>query len=452
MTTPVFLTGSTLRHVLVMTGAATTGLIAMFTVDVVDMYFITLLGEQQLVAAVGYSGTLLYFLLSMGIGLQIALGAIVARAEGRGDRQAAGESCSCALLLNAAVAVACTALVWLFLPQLLGLLGAEGETLDYALRYSYIQLPAVPVLILGMSLASGLRAVGDARRSMYGTLLGAVVNAVLDPIFIFYFEWGIEGAAWASVAARITVFAYAARMLFGYHRLPRPVSAVCFRATVPAILVIALPAVLTNLATPIGGSLVLRIMSQFGDGAVAAIAVMSRLAPLAFAAVFAVSGAVGPIIAQNAGGYRYDRVRETLLNAGLFIAVYVAVVWLLLFLSVDYIIAGFTASAQAAELLRFYISFLVGAFAVNGLLFVANASFNNLNRAYLATLFNYGKVLLGIVPAAYLGAQIFGPRGVMVGEAVGMAVFGVLGMLTALALVRRLQRDYPPLAAETGAG
>lgn len=447
MTTPVFLRGSTMRHVLVMTSAASAGLIAMFAVDVVDMYFITLLGEQQLVAAVGYAGTLLYFLLSLGIGLQIALGALVARAEGSGDRREAGECCTAVLLFNVVVATVFSALAFWQLPALLSLLGASGETLAYAQSYAAIQLPAVPLLVLGMSFASGLRAVGDARRSMLATLYGAITNAALDPLFIFYFDWGIEGAAWASVASRFVVLTYAARVLFGVHRLPAPVCLETFRAKVPSILVIALPAVMTNLATPLGGSLVLRIMSDFGDGAVAAIAVMARIAPLAFAAVFAVSGAIGPIVGQNAGANRYDRVRQALLDAALFIAVYVAAVWLLLWLCADLLIAGFTASDTAAELLRFYIHFLVGFFALNGLLFVANASFNNLGRAYLATLFNYAKVLLGIVPAAYVGAQLYGARGVMLGEACAMSIYGVLGMLTALSLVRRLQRDYPPLAS-----
>jgi len=449
MTTPVFLRGSTMRHVLVMTSTASAGLVAMFTVDVVDMYFITLLDDQQLLAAVGYAGTLLYFLLSLGIGLQIALGALVARAEGAGDRGEAGECCSTALLFNALVAALVAGLAYWQLPQLLALLGASGQTLVYAQSYAAIQLPAVPLLILGMSLASGIRAMGDARRSMYATIFGALANAVLDPLFIFYFDWGIEGAAWASVAARVVVFTYAAWVLFAVHRLPRPICPARFRARIRAILVIALPAVLTNLATPLGGSLVLRIMSDFGDGAVAAIAVMARIAPLAFAAVFAVSGAIGPIVGQNAGACRYDRVRQALLDAALFIAVYVAVIWLLLWLCADLLIAGFTTSETAADLLRFYIHFLVGAFALNGLLFVANASFNNLGRAYLATLFNYAKVLLGMVPAAYLGAELYGARGVMLGEALGMAIYGIVGIATALALVRRLQRDYPPL--ESGA-
>jgi putative MATE family efflux protein len=434
-----------MRHVLVMTSASSVGLLAMFGVDVVDLYFLTLLGQQEIVAAVGFAATLLYFLLSLGIGLQIALGALVARAEGSGERARAGRYCSSALFLNTLISALLAALVWLWLPDLLRLLGASGRTLEYALAFARIQLPAVPVLVLGMSFGAGLRAVGDARRYMLATVAGAVVNGLLDPLFIFHFGWGIEGAAWASVASRVVVCIYTGRILFARHRLPQPVRPAEVLADVPAILAIALPAVLTNLATPLGNSLVLRIMAQFGDGAVAAMAILARLAPVAFAAVFALSGAIGPIVGQNAGACRYDRVREALLNASWFIVVYVAVVWLLLQLLSGHIADLFAASEMAAELLHFYLAFLVWAFALNGMLFISNASFNNLGLAYLATLFNYAKVLLGIVPAAWFCARHFDASGVLLGEALGMAVWGLLGLGSALWLVSSLQRRYPPL-------
>ena len=143
-------------------------------------------------------------------------------------------------------------------------------------------------------------------------------------------------------------------------------------------------------------------------------------------------------------------MRQTLVDASLFVLSYVALAWLLIWLLLDQLLAIFTASAQAAELLGFYLQFLVGFFALNGLLFVANACFNNLGRAYLATFFNYGKVFLGMVPAAYIGARYFDARGVMVGEGVGMAVWGLLGMLSALWMVRRLERDCVPLELSEG--
>lgn len=440
-----------MRHVLVMTSAASIGLLAMFAVDVVDMYFLTLLGEQQLVAAVGFAGTLLYFMMSVGIGLQIALGALVSRAEGGGSRGEAGRLCSSSLWVIATVSVVLSALAWWQLPELLKLLGASGVTLDYAISYTRIQLPAVPLMVLAMSLSAGVRAVGDARRSMLATLYGAGVNALLDPLFIFYFGWGIEGAAWASVCARFVMFSYAMYALFIVHRLPQKVDVAAINARMSPLALIAVPAVLTNLATPLGNSVVLRVMSEFGDGAVAAMAIMGRLAPLLFAAVFAVSGAVGPIVGQNAGARRYDRVRQTLRDASIFVLVYVGCVWLLLLLLADFVVGTFAGSEIAADLLYFYIHFLVGFFALNGLLFVSNACFNNLGKAYLATLFNYGKVLLGVIPAVYIGADFYQARGVMVGEAVSMAGFGVLGMLTALIFVRKLQGRYASIADASSA-
>ncbi len=443
----VFLRGSTMRHVLVMTGASATGLVAMFAVDMVDMYFLTLLGEQELAAAVGFAGTLLFFLISVSIGLQIALGALVARSEGAHRRDLARRYCSSAMTFNFLLAAIISAIGWFHLPTLLALLGARGQTLDYAVSYAGIMLPSMPILVLGMSAATGVRALGDARRSMWATVLGSLVNAVLDPLFIFTFGWGLEGAAFASVVARLVVLLVAWHALAVVHRLPCRISVTEFLADLRPIMTIAAPAVLTNIATPIGGSFVLITMSRFGDSAVAGAAIMGRITPLAMAAVFALSGAIGPIVGQNAGAGRYDRVRSTLANAVLFNIAYVAAIWLVLLLCSDLIVQAFSASGMARELILFYCHFLVGAFVFNGLLFVANASFNNLHHAHWATAFNFGRALLGTIPAVYLGASWYGPRGVMAGEAFGAMLFGLLAILAAFALVRRLERQHRAMPA-----
>ncbi|NND69119.1 MAG: MATE family efflux transporter, partial [Halioglobus sp.] len=295
-----------------MTAASAMGLLTMFGVDMIDMYFLTLLGEQELAAAVGYAGTLVFFLVAVSIGLQIALGALVARSEGGHRRDLARRYCTSGLIFNGLASVTISALAWFYLPELLQVLGATGITYEYALSYARIVLPNMPILVLGMSMAAAVRAIGDARRSMWATVIGSLVNAFLDPIFIFTFGWGLEGAAWASVVARFAVAGVAWWALANVHQLPCRVTRAEFLADIRPLLVIATPAVLTNLATPIGNGFVLRTMSQFGDSAVAGAAIMGRITPVAFCAIFALSGAVGPIIGQNAGAGLYDRVRTTL--------------------------------------------------------------------------------------------------------------------------------------------
>ncbi|MFV8819929.1 MATE family efflux transporter [Haliea sp. E17] len=457
MTQPqaVFTHGSTMRHVLNMTAASAMGLLTMFGVDMVDMYFLSLLGHQELAAAVGYAGTIIFFLVSVSIGLQIALGALVARAEGSHQRDLARRFCSSGLIFSFSTSLVISAVGWFYLLQLLQLLGASGLTLEYALAYAHILLPNMPFLVLGMSAAAGVRAIGDARRSMWATVIGSIVNAVLDPLFIFGFNWGLEGAAWASAVSRLVVLAVAWYALFHVHRLPRRITWREFVADLTPILHIATPAILTNLATPIGGGFVLRIMSRFGDSAVAGAAIMGRITPVAFCAIFALSSAVGPIIGQNAGAVQYGRVRSTLRNAAWFNAGYTLFIWLVLWLAADFIVSAFSATGEAAELILFYCHFLVGAFAFNGALFVANASFNNLHHPHWATAFNFGRALLGTLPAVYFGAQWFGARGVMAGEAVGSLVFGSVALYAAFGLVARLDREHVPLAvtgrAEAGA-
>ncbi len=446
MTKAVFTRGSTMRHVLVMTAASTVGLLAMFGVDMVDMFFLTLLGEQELAAAVGFAGTLLFFLVAVSIGLQIAMGALVSRSEGARRRDLAGRICTSSLIFSTAVSMLICVVAWFYLRDLLSVLGASGRTLDYATSYASILLPNMPVMVLGMSAAAGVRAVGDARRSMWATLIGSAVNGLLDPLFIFVFGWGLEGAAWASVAARVAVLIVAWHALFTVHKLPRRVNPAEFMQDLRSIMRIAVPAILTNLATPIGSSFILMSMARFGDGAVAGAAIMGRITPVAFAAVFALSSAVGPIIGQNAGAGLYGRVRSTLIDAVLFGAVYVLIIWLGLWLSADILVRIFSASADAAELILFYSHWLVGAFMFNGTLFIANATFNNLHHPHWATFFNFSKVILGTIPAVYLGASWYGARGVLAGEAVSSIVFGILGLVAALALVRQLASKH------TGAG
>ncbi len=437
----VFTTGSIPRHIVVMTSASAVGLITLFSVDLVDMYFLSLLGEEELAAAIGFSGTLLFFLTAVGIGLQIAMGALVARAEGSHDRDRAGAYCTNIMVFSGLIAVLITVPAYRFLADLLQLLGASGKTLELAVSYTRILLPGTPLLAIGMGAAAALRAVGDAKRSMYCTLGAALANALLDPVFIFGFGWGIEGAAVASLCARIALCAIALYGLFRVHRLPARFNAGAMLRDLPSVIVIAGPALLTNLATPIGSGYVLKTMAQFGDSAVAGAAIIGRIVPVAFAAVFAISGAVGPIIGQNAAAAQFPRVREALRSALVFNVAYALSVWLILFLLSDWIIAAFDARDEAAELIAVYTQWLVGAFMFVGMMFIANATFNNLHRAYLATFFNFSRMLLGTVPMVFMLSQ-WGPAGVLAGELAGALLWGSAAYLVASRLIARLEREY----------
>ena len=217
-----------MRHVLVMASTGAIGLVAVFAVDLINLFYISRLGEQQIAAAVGFAGVVGFFHTSICIGLMIGITASVAR---------------------------------------------------LAQRYLTLTMPSVPLLGLGMAASALLRSVGDARRAMVVTLGAAAVTACLDPLFVFAFGLGLDGVALVSVLSRTVMLALGLHGVWRGHQLLGPVEKTLFASDVRALTAIAGPATI------------------------------DRVTPVAFGLIYALSGAVGPILSQNLGAGQFERVR-----------------------------------------------------------------------------------------------------------------------------------------------
>lgn len=438
-----FVTGSTMGHIVSMTAAGATGLMALFLVDLVDMYFIALLGEAALAAAIGFAGTILFFSTSISIGFAISTGALVSQHIGRGDEVGARKIAVDNWVFGFVSTGAISALIWVFAADLMSALGAKGEALGYGTSYLRIIIPSMPILAVAMMAGATLRGIGNARWPMYSTLAGGAVNAVLDPILIFGLDMGIEGAAWASVVARLTVAAIALGSVVHLHKFITRPSLGRLRQNVMLISAIALPAVLTNIATPFGNAYVTWSLAPYGDSVLAGWAVIGRIIPVAFGVIFALSGAIGPIYGQNFGAKRYDRLLQAYKDGLIFTTVFVLCVAVILNLAQDQLVAAFSLSDAGAELVRIFCVWLAPTFAFTGVIFVANAAFNNLGRAKLATLFNWGRASLGTVPFVIAGAYLGGAQGIIIGNFLGAVAFGIGAVWTAFVVIKRCQNEPP---------
>lgn len=440
----VFVTGSTMRHVVVMTATGSIGLVAIFAVDALNLFYISLLGVKELAAAVGFAGTLMFFTVSVSIGLTIATSALTARALGRGSRDEAARMGGASMVLMGGVSALLAAVVWPFLGPLLALLGAEGETLALATRFLQIVIPSLPVVALGMCASGILRAAGDARRAMYVTLVGGIAAAILDPLLIFGFGLGLDGAAISTVLSRFFLLFAGIYGANAIHRLMRLPNAAGLRACARPFFAIGFPAVLTQIATPVGNAYVTVQIASFGDEAVAGWAIVGRIMPVAFGTIFALSGAVGPILGQNYGARRYDRLTSIMRDSLIFTLVYVCVVWALLALFRHPIAGLFNAEGETRALVEFFCLFVAGSFLFNGALFVANAAFNNLGYPALSTLFNWGRSTLGVIPFVWAGAAWYGAQGALGGWGLGAVIFGVAAILTCFRVIRNIADREPP--------
>jgi putative MATE family efflux protein len=443
-----FVEGSTMRHVAVMAATGSIGLIAVFVVDLLNLFYISLLGEAELAAAIGYAGTLMFFTTAVGIGVMIAGSAVVSRAVGAGRQEDGRRLSTSAIIYMVLATAAMSVLAILVLGPLLRLLGASGRTLEIAHDFLLVVLPSTPLLGVGMAASGVLRAIGDARRSMWVTLGGGLVTAVLDPLLILALGMGVEGAAIVSVISRCVMAAYGLYAVVRIHDLAARPSLKAFLGDISPLSAIAVPAILTNVATPVGNAYITFALATHGDTAVAAWAVIGRVIPVAFGPLFALTGAIGPIIGQNVGAGRFERVRMALMDSLKLTLIYVGIMWAVLALARHLIAQSFGLSGEGIDLVAFFCLFAAGSFIFLGALFVANAAFNNLGAPLLSTVFNWGRATLGTIPFVWLGGRIAGAEGVLAGQALGAVAFGVLALIFAFRLVGRLASGYRPPPSE----
>jgi putative MATE family efflux protein len=439
-----FVEGNLLRHITVMSLTASVGLMAIFAVDLINMVFISWLMDEEITAAVGYAGAVLFFITAFGIGVSISVSALVARAVGMRDLGLARQKATNGLLLGTAIGVAFTLVVWLFLPQIVDLLGAKGRTADLSVHFLRIVVPAQPFLIIGMIGGAILRSHGDARRAMMATVWGAVVNAALDPVLIFGLGMGLTGAAIASFVSRVVIAIVALMPIFRHYGGFDTPTRGSVLADVRPMWGIAGPAILTQLATPMGQAFVTRLVAGYGEAAVAGMAISGRMTPVALGVIFAMSGAVGPIIGQNYGAGRMDRVRRTFLDALLFTGIVIAIVTVLLFVLRAPIADVFHAQGVTRDILYLFCGPICLLFFFNGAIFVANAACNNLGAPLASTAINWGRHTIGTVPFALWLGGIWGAEGVLIGQAAGGVVFGLLGIWVGLRSIDRAALQPAP--------
>ncbi len=436
---PVFTQGSLMRHVAVMTATGAIGLMAIFAVDLLSLFWVSRLGDQAFKAAVGYVGLATFFAMSINIGLTIAASATVSRAIGAGDRPRGRRLAASALTITAMMSALVAALMFAFRDWALAtVVHASGEPLRVASVFLAITLPANVPMALGMAMSGILRAVGDARRAMYVTLSGAIVTAILDPTLIYGLGLGVYGAAWATVASRLCFFVVGWRGAVTIHDMVAKPSLDAARDDFGPVMAIGFPAIMANLATPVGSAYTIRVFSDIGEAAIAAGAVIDRVTPVAFGIIFALTGSIGPIIGQNYGARLMPRVKRALTDSFILSIGYVLIAWSLLALAAPWLVSAFDAKGDSADYVTFYCQYGVVAWLFLACLFVANTAFNNLGFPVLTMAFNWGRATFGTIPFVTFGARYGGVKGGLIGVALGCAVFGLVAVAAAYAATARL--------------
>ncbi|WP_440053892.1 MATE family efflux transporter [Pseudoalteromonas sp. T1lg65] len=399
------------------------GMITLMTFNLVDTFFISMLGTAPL-AAVSFTFPVTFTVISLAIGLGIGTSAVIAKALGGQSYEEAKFDASVALIISSVLVTLLSLIGLLSIDGLFSLLGANQEVMPYIYDYMSVWFFGAVFLITPMIGNSILRASGDTKTPSIIMGLGGLVNAILDPILIFGFgpieAMGVKGAAIASLIAWFLGVIIILYLLIVKKRLLSFRSRyTSFYNATKKILTIGLPAAGANMLTPIAMAVLTAVIARFGPEAVAAFGVGSRIESIASMLVLALSMTLPPFISQNFGAQNYQRVQLAYKKTLQFVLLFQLAIYLVLLLSSDLIASTFGNEAEVVDTIKVFIYILPLTYGLQGVIILTNSSFNALHKPMNALVLSVIRLFVFYVPFAYIGSQLYGLIGLFVGAAIG---------------------------------
>ncbi|AOT09505.1 MATE family efflux transporter [Pseudoalteromonas luteoviolacea] len=417
------LTGSIPATLKRMTVPMIFGMIMLMSFNLVDTFFISLLGTEPL-AAVSFTFPVTFTIISLAIGLGIGTSAVIAKALGSKDIEEAKFDAFVSLILAAVLVALLAALGYLLMDPIFTLLGADQSTLPYIHDYMNVWFLGAVFLITPMIGNSVLRASGDTKTPSMIMGLGGLINAVLDPILIFGFgpipALGVQGAAIASViawAVGVVVIIYLLaikKRLLSYSSTTQSM----WEAVIK-IMKIGLPAAGANMLTPIAMAVMTAIVATYGAQAVAAFGVGSRIESIACLVILALSMTLPPFVSQNYGAGNFARVKEAYTKTLKFVLMWQFGIYIFLILTAHWVSQAFGNEPEVIGIIKLFIYTLPLSYGLQGIIILTNSSFNALHKPMNALISSIVRLFVFYIPCAYIGSHIAGLTGLFVGAAVG---------------------------------
>jgi putative MATE family efflux protein len=414
--------GSIKQALISMTVPMIVGMVMLFTFSLVDTFFVSLLGSQAL-AAISFTFPVTFSVMSMAIGLGIGASAVVGKNLGSNDTELAKQAATTINYVSLFLAIALAISLGLAKNFLFKLMGAQSTLFPLIQDYMNVWLPGSILIVCLMTGNSILRACGDTKTPSMLMAGAGFANAVLDPILIFGLgpvpALGIAGAAYATVIA----WSISICLLF-YHLVYR----LKFITLIPPIkrdfirsardmLKIGVPAAGANMMTPLAAGIMTGIAASFGNEAVSALGVGARLEPLATLIVLAMSSSLPPIVSQNFGAGKLDRIESVYKLAIRFILGWQLLIYCVLFIVAEPIANIFSDEKGVRDTIVIYLSILPLAYGCQGIIILTNSSLNAMHKPMTALYLSVARFFVFYVPFAFIGSQLYGLQGFFIGAA-----------------------------------
>ena len=411
-------TGDIGAHLVRLTIPMIWGIAAIVSFQLVDTYYVSLLGTAQL-AAMTFTFPVTFFVFSIIMGFGIAMSSVVSRLIGEGREEDVKRVTTHGLILVFGVGLGLAIIGYVLRDVIFAAMGADEEMRPLIHQYMTIWFFGVPFMATPFVGNSAIRAAGSTFAPAIIMVSVAVLNAALAPLLVFGLfglpRLELQGAAIATVfsnfvamCAGLYILAIKKKMLLPRARMHWHE----FSDSMKRLLFIAIPAGLTSAVGPFVNTIIIALLAKYGTEAVAAFGIATRIEAFAFIILMALAVGMSPIIGQNFGARNFERVHETLRRAIGF-----SVLWCIAVAAILMVFAEPLATVFSSDPTVIYyatLSFMIVApsYLFNALVNGWSSAFNAMGKPQMSLMMTVIKMLCLMIPAVVIGAKLGGVMGI----------------------------------------
>lgn len=394
---------------------AAIGILVMSIYMIVDTIFVGHWVGSMGIAAITVVLPITFLIASIGMSIGIGGASVISRALGADNEEHANHVFGNQIILNLGFAIFCVVAGSIWAEELLLLFGAQGDIMPYAQSYFNIILIGTPFLSWAMMSNHVIRAEGFPKIAMNVLLLPAILNLILDPIFIYYLEWGLEGAALATTISYIVSAGYTVwffikgksdlkikrKNLHLYPSVVQEIAALGFVSFARQGVISILSIVLNNALFTYGGE---SYISVYG--------IINRVMMFAMFPISGITQGFLPITSYNFGAKQYDRVREVIRKSIIYGSILATILYVtILFFKVE-IVQIFSSEQQILDTTPEAMSIVFMAMPFILIQLIGSSYFQAIGKARPALLLTLSKQGFFLIPLVYILPKFFGIYGI----------------------------------------
>ncbi|HIF9113920.1 TPA: MATE family efflux transporter [Photobacterium damselae] len=429
------------RQLFTMTWPMLFGVLSLMSFQLVDSAFIGQLGVLPL-AAQGFTLPMGMVVIGLQVGLGIATTALISRVIGANEIQRAKQLGGLVVATGAIGVFLICLLIWAIREPILQLLDAPANVYPVIQDYWPVWLGSTWVGAMLYFAYSLCRANGNTMLPGIMMMITSVLNMVLDPLFIFKFGLGINGAAWATIASfslgMLIVFPLVMKrqwMSFNWHGLDIIYS-------IKELGHIMAPAMLSQLLPPVSSMVATKLVAGFGASAVAAWAMGSRLEFFSIVTVLALTMAMPPMVGRMLGSKEIAKIKALVSIAVRFVLVWQLVIAVILWLVAPYLVALLTPEQSVSSILLIHLTWVPISLGSLGICMLMVSICNALALPMRALVISGLRLFVCFLPLLWLGAKLAGLHGLFVGAMLGNFAAGIMAWVFYQQGIKKVKIKY----------